>query len=143
MFGLLTTTINALLLFLVAAAPLLPSRNFSSPHPSRCSAFDYWLRSLLGIGIGVALAEGGKHFQIWPGRDSFPSGHETVALAAGTCLALRSPRWLALVLPLAGLQAWALVAGHFHRPIDIAGALVTGILPPLCCHSFKQKPERM
>lgn len=135
MFGLLTNAINVLLLCLVAAAPLLPS-----PHLPRRSALDYWLRSLLGIGVGVALAESGKHFQVWPGRASFPSGHETLALAAGTCLVLRSPRWLALALPLAAMQAWALVAGHFHRPIDIAGALVTGILPPLGCHFFRQRP---
>jgi len=134
MFGLLTNALNALLLLLVAAAPLLPS-----PHkPSRSVAF--WLRSGLGIGIGVVLAESGKHFQVWPGRDSFPSGHETLALAAGTCLVVRNPRWLAVALPLAAVQAWALVAGHFHRPLDIAGALVTGVLPPLACHFYKQRP---
>ena len=98
------------------------------------------MRSGLGIGIGVALAESGKHFQVWPGRDTFPSGHETLALAAGTCLAMRNPRWLAVALPLAALQAWALVAGHFHRPLDIAGALATGILPPLGCHFYRQRP---
>jgi len=141
MLGLLTNAINAALLFLVTAAPLLPSshRFPSLRRPSR-SALDFWLRSVLGIGIGVALAESGKHFSVWPGRDTFPSGHETLALAAGTCLALRSPRWLVVALPLAALQAWALVAGHFHRPADIAGALVTGILPPLGCHFYKQRP---
>ena len=138
MFGLLTTAINALLLLLVAAAPLLPApRKLSQSKLSR-STLNYWLRSGLGIGMGVALAESGKHFQVWPGRASFPSGHETLALAAGTCLVARSPRWLALALPLAALQAWALVAGHFHRPVDIAGALVTGIMPPLGCHFYKQ-----
>ncbi len=140
MLGLLTNAINTVLLILVAAAPLLPSPHLPSPHSPRRGAFDYWLRSLLGIGIGVALAEGGKHFEVWPGRESFPSGHETLALAAGTCLAVRSPRWLALALPLAAVQAWALVAGHFHRPVDIAGALVTGILPPLGCHFFRHRP---
>ncbi len=135
MFGLLTNAINALLLFLVAAAPLLPF-----PHKPTRSALDFWLRSGLGIGIGVALAEGGKHFHIWPGRDSFPSGHETLALAAGTCLAVWNPRWLALALPLAAVQAWALVAGHFHRPLDVAGAVATGILPSLGCHFYKRSP---
>jgi len=134
MFGLLTNVLNALLLFLVAAAPRIPS-----PHKPSRSAWNFWMRSGLGIGIGVALAESGKHFQVWPGRDTFPSGHETLALAAGTCLVMRNPRWLAVALPLAALQAWALVAGHFHRPVDIAGALVTGILPPLACH-FHHSP---
>lgn len=134
MFGLLTNAINALLLFLVCAAPLLPTPR----RPTR-SALGFWGRSILGIGIGVVLAESGKRFEVWPGRESFPSGHETLALAAGTCLVMRSPRWLAATLPLAALQGWALVAGHFHRPVDIAGALVTGILPPLGCHLAKRR----
>ena len=134
MFGLLTNALNALLLLLVAAAPLLPA-----PHKLSRRAFSFWLRSGLGIGIGVVLAESGKHFQIWPGRDSFPSGHETLALVAGTCLVVQNPRWLAVALPLAALQAWALVAGHFHRPVDIAGALVPGIGPPLGCHFVKRR----
>lgn len=127
MFAFLTNAVNALLLLLVAAAPLLP-------ETKRRSAPEFWLRSGLGIGIAVILAESGKHFMVWPGRPTFPSGHETLALAAGTCLVLRRPRWLALVLPLAAFQGWALVAGHFHRPVDVAGALVTGILPPLGSH---------
>ena len=135
MFGFLTNAINAALLALVAAAPLLPA-----PHKLSRRAFFFWLRSGLGIGIGVVLAESGKHFQIWPGRDTFPSGHETLALAAGTCLAAQNPRWLAVAVPLAALQGWALVAGHFHRPVDVAGALLTGILPPLGCHLYKQRP---
>lgn len=135
MFSFLTNAFNALLLLLVAAAPLLPA-----PRKLSQSAFNYWLRSGLGIGIGVVLAESGKHFQVWPGRASFPSGHETLALAAGTCLVVQNPRWLAVALPLAALQAWALVAGHFHRPLDIAGALVTGIAPPLGCLLYKQRP---
>lgn len=136
MFGFLTNAINALLLLLVTAAPLLPR-----PHKANTNVYDFWMRSFLGIGIGVVLAESGKHFVVWPGRPSFPSGHETLALAAGTCLVVRSPRWLALALPLAILQAWALVAGHFHTPKDIAGALVTGLLPPLGCHFYKRSPS--
>ena len=139
MFGLLTNAINTVLLFLVAAAPFLPFPHMPFSHLARRSTLAFWLRSLLGIGIGVALAESGKHFEVWPGRGSFPSGHETLALAAGTCLVVRNPRWLALALPLAAVQAWALVAGHFHRPVDIAGALLTGILPPLGCHFFQQR----
>ena len=133
MLSFLTNAINGLLLLLVAAAPLLPSSR--KPRPS---AFDFWLRSGLGIAIGVILAESGKRFEIWPGRDTFPSGHETLALAAGTCLVIGNPRRLALVLPLAALQAWALVAGHFHRTVYVAGALITGILPPLGCHFCKR-----
>lgn len=134
MLGILTNAVNILLVSLVAAAPWL------RPHPSRRKALEFWVRSLLGIGIGVALAESGKHFQVWPGRPTFPSGHETLALAAGTCLAVRSPRWLALALPLAAFQAWALVAGHFHKPVDVAGALATGLLPPLGCHLLWKPP---
>ena len=136
MFGLLTNAINVLLLLLVAAAPLLPAPQ----KPRRSAKADFWLRSLFGIGISVALAESGKRFEVWPGRNTFPSGHETLALAAGTCLVVCSPRRVAWMLPLAALQGWALVAGHFHRPVDIAGALVTGILPPLGCHLYKQRP---
>ncbi len=132
MFALLTNAVNALLVACVAAAPFVPPK---SPAPGRG---DFWLRSGLGLGLAVALAESGKHFSVWPGRPTFPSGHETLALAAGTCLALRDRRWLLLVLPLAAVQGWALVAGHFHQPIDVAGALVTGILPPLICHGAKR-----
>ena len=134
MLGLLTNAINTLLVFLVAAVPLLPY-----PKTQIKRALPFWLRSLFGIGIGVVLAESGKHFVVWPGRPSFPSGHETLALAAGTCLAVWNPRWLALTLPLAALQAWALVTGHYHRPPDIAGALLTGVLPPLGCHLLKRR----
>lgn len=131
MFSFLTNAINALLLLLVAAAPLLPS---TETHQDAQSAREFWLRSGLGIGVAVLLAESGKHFEIWPGRPTFPSGHETLALAAGACLAVRRPRWLMLALPLAVFQGWALVAGHFHRPLDVAGAVLTGILPPLGTH---------
>ena len=134
MLGILTNAVNIVLVSLVAAAPWfrLPALNQKN--------WEFWLRSLLGIGIGVALAESGKHFQVWPGRPTFPSGHETLALAAGTCLAVRNPRWLAVTVPLAAFQAWALVAGHFHKPVDVAGALVTGILPPLGCHLLWKPP---
>jgi len=136
MFSVLTTAINALLLLLTAAAPL--AAGGATRAGKWRGARDYWLRSALGIGIGVALAESGKRYEIWSGHPSFPSGHETVALAAGTCLAAAEPRWLYLALPLAGVQAWALVAGHFHYPWDIAGALLTGLLPPLACHWVKR-----
>ena len=130
MFAFLTNAINTLLLMLVAAAPLLPLKDANKAR----SAGGFWLRSGLGIGIAVVLAESGKHFMVWPGRPTFPSGHETLALAAGTCLTLRHPRGLLLVLPLAVFQGWSLVAGHFHKPVDVAGAVVTGILPPLGTH---------
>jgi len=131
MLSLLTNAINALLVLCVAAAPLLPPQR-------KTQAGGFWLRSLLGIGLGVILAEGGKHFSVWPGHPTFPSGHETLVLAAGTCLAVRNPRWLLLALPLAAVQAWALITGHFHQPVDVAGATLTGILPPLACHWVKR-----
>ena len=134
-FAFLTNAVNTLLLLLAAAAPLLPTKDVTKTDTNKApSAWTYWLRSGLGVSIAVILAESGKHFVIWPGRPTFPSGHETLALAAGTCLVLRHPRGLALVLPLTVFQAWALVAGHFHQPVDVAGALITGIGPPLGCH---------
>ena len=129
----LTNAINILLVLLVGAAPLLLRRG---PGP-----LEYWLRSGLGIGIGVALAESGKHFEVWAGRPTFPSGHETLALAAGACLAVRDRRWLWLTVPLGGLQAWALIAGRFHQPVDVAGALLTGLIPPLLCHHLSRQPQ--
>ncbi len=137
MLGALTNTINAVLVFLVAAVPLLPQDR----EPSR-RLRPFWVRSVLGMGIAVALAESGKHFVVWPGRPSFPSGHETLALAAGTCLATWDRRWLALAAPLAAVQGWALVAGQFHEPVDIAGAVVSGILPPLLCQAIKRPHTR-
>ncbi len=129
MLSFLTNAINVVLLMLVAAAPFLPWRGPQAVKGRDVAEF--WARSLVGMGVGVALAESGKKWEVWAGHPGFPSGHETLALAAATCLVCRDRRWLAVGIPLAALQAWALITGHFHTPEDVTGALVTGILPPL------------
>ncbi len=131
MFGPLTTAINALLVLCVAAAPWITRRGFG--------VWGYWGRSALGIGLAVALAEGGKRWQVWPGHPGFPSGHETLCLAAATCLAARDPRWLRLGLPLSALQAWALVRGGFHAPVEVAGALLSGPPVALLCQMWGRR----
>ncbi len=91
------------------------------------------------MGLAVALAEGGKRWQVWPGHPAFPSGHETLCLAAATCLVARDRRWLGLGLPLSALQAWALVRGHFHTPVEVAGALLTGPPVVLLCQTWGRR----
>lgn len=129
MLSFLTNAINAVLLLLVGLAPFLPWRGRDAIQGR--DVIKFWLQSAVGIGVGVALAESGKKWEVWAGHPSFPSGHETLALAAATSLACRDWRWLAVGVPLAALQAWALITGHFHSPEDVTGALATGILPPL------------
>lgn len=118
----LATGINPLLTVCVVLAPLAAPR-----PPERFWAF--WARGVAGIGLAVVAAESGKYWRVWHGHPSFPSGHETFALAAGTLLIRRDRRWLFAVLPLVLLLAWALVAAGYHQPGDVAGALLTG--PPL------------
>jgi membrane-associated phospholipid phosphatase len=130
---LLTNIINPLTVLLLLAAPFLTRR--------RTGVFEFWIRSILGIGLAVILAESGKKYEVWHGHPSFPSGHETFCLAAVTCLASRDLRWLAAGLPLALLMAWALVTAHYHTPIDILGALLTGPLPALLCQQYKRPPH--
>ena len=132
MLSFLTNAINVVLLLLVALAPFVTRRGLG--------ALNFWVRTLVGMGVGVALAESGKRWEVWAGHPGFPSGHETLALAAATSLACRDRRWLAAGVPLAALQAWALITGHFHTPEDVTGALVTGILPPLAAHLIKRQP---
>ena len=116
----IATAVNPLLAAFLVAAPFLGTH--------KVSCWEFWGRSLLGLGLAVTLAESGKHFQVWPGHPSFPSGHETFGLCAATSLIFRDRRWLIIVLPLTVLLAWALVAAHFHHPVDVAGALLVG--PP-------------
>jgi len=96
----------------------------------------------LGIGLAVLLAESGKRFGVWPGHPSFPSGHQSFALAAAVSLTLRDIRWLWLCLPVTLLMSWALVAAGFHTPADIVGAWL--ISPPraLLCHLSQRSRSR-
>jgi membrane-associated phospholipid phosphatase len=104
--------VNPILTVLLAAAPIIGMRK------SIC--WEFWGRSAL----------------VWPEHPSFPSGHETFGLCAATSLVFWDRRWLVIVLPLTILLAWALVAAHFHRPIDVAGALLVG---PPCAVLFQWK----
>ncbi len=128
----LATYINPLLALFLLIAPLI---NFGPNTPCKPSCWEFWGRSLLGLGLAVTLAEGGKHFEVWPGHPSFPSGHETFGLCVATSLIFRDSRWLVVVLPLTALLAWALVAAHFHRPVDVAGSVLVG---PPCAVLFQR-----
>ena len=133
---LIASAINPISILLLLAAPLAPPRQ-GYVGENR----EYWGRCVLGIGLAVALAEGGKRWEVWPGHPSFPSGHETFCLAAMTCLAARDPRWLALGLPLSLIMAWALIAAGFHTPTEVAGALLTGPGPALLCQWYKRRRD--
>ena len=119
-----------------AVNPVLAACLVSAPRvtPRRADpAWRFWARAAVGIGVAVLLAEAGKRGEVWPQHPTFPSGHETFALATATFLARRDPRWLTVALPLLLLLAWALVAAHFHRPLDVAGALLVGPPAALLC----------
>ena len=124
---LIANCVNPLLTAFLVAAPFIGVR--------KSSCWEFWGRTALALGLAVVLAESGKHFQVWPGHPSFPSGHETFGLCAAASLALRNVRWLILSLPLVLLLAWALVDAHFHQPIDVAGALLVG---PPCAALFQR-----
>ena len=129
----IATALNPTLTLLLAGAP------FYTPRPT--PAWEFWARSVLSIGLAVVLAESGKRFEVWPGHPSFPSGHESFALAAVVSLTVRDRRWLALGLPLALLMSWALVDAHFHTPVDVAGAWF--LAPPcalLCQRVGRRRP---
>ncbi len=123
---LLAESVNPFLLGLLLPLPFVGTK--------RPVAWKFYTACALSIGVAVALAELGKARVVWAGHPGFPSGHETMALTAATCLVCRDRRWLAVGVPLAALQAWALITGYFHTPEDVTGALVTGILPPLAAH---------
>ena len=88
----------------------------------------------LGIGVAVTLAELGKARVVWAGHPGFPSGHETFAAAAATCLVCWDRRWAWLAVPTVAAMGWALVESHYHTPEDIAGAVVLGPTVAWLCH---------
>lgn len=112
---------NWVFAILIAAAPAIGTRG---GHPWR-----FWSVCAVSAAVSVLLAELGKSHVVWRGHPSFPSGHETFALAATTCLAARSPRWLWICVPLCLMLAWALVRSFYHAPVDVVGSLFLG--PPV------------
>lgn len=126
----LADTLNYLLAGLLLPAPFVGRRG----KPP----VEFWARSFASIGVAVILAEEGKRLT----HSGFPSGHETFALAVGTSLACRDPRWLWAAVPLCGALGWALVSAGYHAPVDIGGALL--LAPPiaLLCHRIKFPPNR-
>ena len=130
----IATATNPTLTLLLVGAPFYT--------PRRTPPWEFWGRSVLSISLAVAVAESGKRFEVWPGHPSFPSGHESFALAAVVSLACRDRRWLALGLPVALLMSWALVDAHYHAPVDVAGAWL--LAPPcalLCQTLGRRRPD--
>ena len=130
---LIASATNPILTILLVGAPFYTER--------RTGPGEFWLRSGLGIGLAVALAEIGKRREVWAGHPTFPSGHEAFALAAAVSLAARDRRWLALGLPLTLLMSWALVAAHYHQPVDVLGSWL--LAPPcvLLCQGWgRERP---
>lgn len=95
----------------------------------------WWAASVAGISLAVAIAETGKARSVWAGHPTFPSGHETFALAALTGLVCWDARWAVFAASAALLMAWALVAAHFHVPIDVLGACLVGPPAALLCQA--------
>ncbi len=127
------SAINPILTILLLSAP------FYKPKPA--GPWRFWGRSALGLGLAVIVTESGKYWEVWPGHPSFPSGHETFGLAVATSLVVWDRRWLGLALPLTLLLAWALVAAHYHTPVDVAGAWLVGPPCVLLCHRLGRKPH--
>lgn len=122
----LAESVNPFLLGLLLPLPFV--------GPRRGAPWRFWGGSALGIGVAVALAEWGKARMVWAGHPGFPSGHETFAAAAATCLVCHDRRWAALAVPAVTLMAWALVTAGYHTPADIGGALVLGPTVTVACH---------
>jgi membrane-associated phospholipid phosphatase len=116
---------------LTAALLLVPSarvREGSRRTQAYCQEF---VRTAMGVAGAVTLAEWGKRQTAWPGHYGFPSGHETFAVAAATCLVLRDRRWVPLAVPVAGIMGWALVRAGYHDWPDVLGGAALGAAIPL------------
>lgn len=125
----LAETINPLFVGLLLVAPFFGR----TPRPR-----PFWLAAAGGLAAAVVLAEGGKRLT----QSSFPSGHETFALACGTALVCGDSRWLWAVAPVSALMGWALVTAGYHQPRDIAGALLTGPPPALIAQALRRRYAR-
>ncbi|MES2462939.1 MAG: phosphatase PAP2 family protein [Armatimonadota bacterium] len=119
----LSSTFNPALGLLILEEPLRDQRSASEPWPL------FWLRSAMAVGIAVALAETGKHYEVWSGHPLFPSGHATLATAAATCLVLhRGPRWLWVSAPCVLLMGCSLIYGRWHSPDEVLGGCALAVL---------------
>lgn len=123
---LLAEIVNPVFVLLLLAAPWIPRHKEEPP-------VKFWVGAALGIAVATVLAEQGKALPIWPGHETFPSGHETFGLAAGTALAGYDRDWLLFVVPLAVILGWALVTAGWHEPVDLVGAVLVGPPSSLFC----------
>jgi membrane-associated phospholipid phosphatase len=96
----------ALCILLLAACLIRRNRRGWLPFAGLCA---------LGIALPTTLAEWAKAHAVWHGDPSFPSGHETFALSAVTCLCFTGARWALVCGPaLAAVMAWSLVTARYH-----------------------------
>jgi len=95
--------------------------------------FNPWLKSLWQIPLLPSLGKVG-----W----SFPSGHTQAAFALYGWLAWEfRQRWLYLtVLVLLGGIGWGLVHFGYHRPVDIPGGILFGLISFLAYYYVLQTP---
>lgn len=129
----LSDLINPALGLLLLEEPLLDPRNTREPW------LLFWVRAGAATGLAVALAELGKHFQVWPGHASFPSGHTTFATAAAASLVLqRGPRWLWIAAPAVVLMGSSLVYGHWHTPDEVLGGFALGLAVSIACFRIRR-----
>jgi membrane-associated phospholipid phosphatase len=117
--ALVAELVNPVLVLLLLAAPWAPRK----PNEG---AIQFWVSSAAAIALATLIAEAGKNCSVWPGHDTFPSGHESFGAAAGICLAGYDRDWLWFVVPLLAVFGWALVTAGYHDPPDIIGAIVVG-----------------
>ncbi|HEV2770007.1 MAG TPA: phosphatase PAP2 family protein [Solirubrobacteraceae bacterium] len=116
--------IAAELLLVVWTGLLFLAPRWSGPGSDRW----HFRLSALGAALLAALITlAGKTLEVWPGHPLFPSGHTAFAVAVAVSLVARDRRWLGAVVPLAGLQAVALVLGDYHVPVDVVGGAGVGL----------------
>lgn len=116
--------IAAELLLVVWTGLLFLAPRWSEPGNDRW----HFRLSALGAALLAALITlAGKTLEIWPGHPLFPSGHTAYAVAVAVALVARDRRWLGAVVPLAALQAVALVLGDYHVPVDVVGGAGVGL----------------
>ena len=116
---LIAELVNPALAIVLLAAPWVPRRPEESP-------WQFWATCLIALLIAWSIADNGKAHEVWSGHPTFPSGHESFAAAASTCLARYDRDWIWLMAPILAVFGWALVTAGYHDPEDIYGGLVVG-----------------